>query len=130
MGRSRSAQVRQGNNHIAVQEHETDSPLLPIAHLEKLQQLMPDKVDWVFQQTQIEGEFRRTETRRINTLIFTERIVSIISGLTIGVCSLGVSAYLALHGSEAVAAVIGGTTVVGLVTVFVIGSAKKNAGDK
>lgn len=126
MGRSRSAQLRQGNNHIAVQEHETDAPLLPVAHLEKLQEILPEKVDWVFEQTKTEGEFRRTEQRRINTFVFIERIVSIVSGLVIGALALGTSAYLALHGSEAVAAVIGGTTVVGLVTVFVIGSSKKN----
>ncbi len=100
--------------------------MLPVAHLEKLQEILPEKVDWVFEQTKTEGEFRRTEQRRINTFVFIERILSIVSGLLIGSIALGTSAYLALHGAEAVAAVIGGTTVVGLVTVFVIGSAKKN----
>lgn len=126
MGRSRSAQVRHGNNHIAVQEQETDSPLLPIAHLEALHRIAPERVDWVFEQTQTEGEFRRAETRRVNTLVFAERLLSMFSGLAIGLAALGIAGYLALHGSQWVAGVIGGTTVVGLVTVFVVGNRARN----
>jgi len=47
-------------------------------------------------------------------------------GLGIGVLSLVVSVVAIINGAEKVAMVIGGSTVVGLVTVFVIGRLKKN----
>lgn len=45
----------------------TDAPLLPIEQIERLAQVVPSRVEWVFDQTQIESEGRRAETKRINT---------------------------------------------------------------
>jgi hypothetical protein len=98
-----------------------------MAQIERLREILPEKVDWVFQQAAEEGRFRRAETRRINTLVAFERIGSMLSGLIIGCFSLSVSAYLAMHGHDWVAGVIGGTTVVGLVSAFVIGQRKPPA---
>jgi hypothetical protein len=40
--------------------------------------LLPDRVEWVFEQTEKEAEFRRKEARRVNTLIAIERIGGIL----------------------------------------------------
>lgn len=124
MGRSTTARARNGNNEITVQDHQTDAPLLPIPQLEKLHQFRPDLVDWVFTETKCEGDFRRREVTRVNTLVFTERILGLIAGLVIGVVALLAAVYLAMNDREVVAGVIGGTTVVGLVSVFVVGAIK------
>ena len=91
------------------------------------EELLPEKVDWVFDEAKKEGEFRRSETRRVNTLVAIERLGSMLSGLIIGCVALGVSAYVAMRGHDTVAGIIGGTTVVGLVSAFVIGQRKTPA---
>ncbi|RBP79090.1 hypothetical protein EBI01_20250 [Marinomonas rhizomae] len=63
---------------------------------------------------------------------FYERIVSQLSGLTLGILSLVLAGYLGINGHDVLGGVIGGTTVIALVTVFVTGreykpkSSKKN----
>jgi fructose-specific phosphotransferase system IIC component len=81
-------------------------------------------VDWVFEETSKESAFRRDEVRRVNTFTFIERVGAQCFGLVIGCTSLYVAYSLAMAGHDLVAGVIGGTTVVGLVTAFVIGSKK------
>ncbi|MEI7296637.1 hypothetical protein WCQ02_31225 [Paraburkholderia tropica] len=124
MGRSTTAQVKNKESSLTVSHHETDVPLLPMAQIERLKDVLPDKVDWVFEEAAKEGQFRRSETKRVNTLVAIERLGSMLSGLIIGCFALGVSAYLAMNGHDTVAGIIGGTTVVGLVSAFVIGQRK------
>ncbi|WP_161499866.1 hypothetical protein [Rhodoferax sp. TS-BS-61-7] len=114
-------QVRANRNEVAVSHTTTDSPLLPIEQIERLQAIAPHRVEWVFDQTQIESEARRKETRRINTMIFMERIAGLVFALVISLIGLGAATYLALSGSEVPASIIGGTTLVGIVTAFVAG---------
>lgn len=78
-------------------------------------------MDWVFEETGREGKHRRDETKRVNTMVFAERLIGNIAGLSIGCTALWVSYLLAMAGHDAVAGIIGGTTVVGLVGVFVYG---------
>lgn len=92
-----------------------------MAQIERLKEILPEKVGWVFDQAAEEGRFRRAEVRRVNTLAGVERIGSMLSGLIIGCVALALSTYLAMHEHDWVAGVIGGTTVVGLVSAFVIG---------
>ena len=105
-------------------DHETDSPLLPIGQLEKLREIAPERVAWVFDETTKEGDFRRSETKRINTLVFVERLIGVVAGLAIGCTALWASYVLAMNGHDVVAGVIGGTTVVGLVSAFLFGVKK------
>ena len=118
-----------GNNHTTLsaksKDHEltvsqttTDAPILPVAQLERLQQIAPDRVPWIFEETQKEAEFRRAENRRINTFIFIERVIGQLFGLLIGVGGLFAAVYAATHGAEAAGSIIGGATLVGLVSAF------------
>ena len=91
-----------------------------------MQQILPHRVEWVFDQTQVESEHRRKEVRRVNTLIFVERIAGLLFALVIAVFGLGVAAYLAIQGKELTASVIGGATLVGLVAAFIGGKQKSN----
>lgn len=124
MGRQTTAQVKSRDNTLTVSHHETDAPLLPMAQIERLREILPEKVDWVFEQAKAEGDFRRSETRRVNLFKFVDRMAGIVSGFLIGIIGLGVAAYLSMHGHDWVAGVIGGSTVLGLVSVFVIGQVK------
>lgn len=75
MARHTTANLRERGKDITLQQHETDSPVLPVAQIEQLHHFRPDRVDWVFDQTRIEAEHRRSETRRINTFTFIERLL-------------------------------------------------------
>ena len=125
MGKSTTAQLRNKDHHLTVSAHESDSPILPMAQIERLHAICPEKVPWVFEETSKEGNFRRSETTRINTLVFTERIAGVIAGFGIGCAALLCSYRLAMAGHDVVAGVIGGTTVVGLVSAFLLSANKK-----
>ena len=124
-GKHTRVQARSGNDELAVSTTTTDAPLLPIEQIERLQQIAPDRVAWVFEQTQLESEHRRSESKRINTMIFAERIAGLAFALLIAILGLGAAVYLALQGREVTASIIGGATLVGLVTAFVAGGKGK-----
>ena len=121
MGRSTTAQVRNKDQHLTLSQHDTDAPVLPIAQIEKLKEIHPERVDWVFEETTKEGDFRRKEIVRVNGFTFVERILGVLSGLTIGLAALYAAFNLAMAGHDWVAGIIGGTTVVGLVSAFLLG---------
>lgn len=54
-------------------------------------------------------------------MVFIERIAGLVFALVIAVVGLGVAAYLALNNHDTAASVIGGATLVGLVTAFIAG---------
>jgi uncharacterized membrane protein len=120
-----TAKVRHRDKELTVSQSTTDAPILPVAQIERLQQIMPERVDWVFNETQTEAAHRRSETTRINTFVFIERVIGQVFGLIIGVVGLASAVYAATHGAQTAGAVIGGTTVVGLVGAFVIGKSKE-----
>lgn len=127
MGRSTTAQVRDKDRHLTVSQHDTDAPVLPIAQLEKLKDIYPERIDWVFEETTKEGNFRRSEIVRVNTFTFIERILGMFSGLAIGLAALYVAYLLAMANHDVVAGIVGGTTVVGLVSAFLIGVKRQRA---
>ena len=80
MSRSTHANLKGKHGDLTVLQHETDSPILPVAQIEQLHQFRPARVDWIFEQTQAEAEYRRTESHRVNTFIFIERLLGQIFG--------------------------------------------------
>ena len=112
-------QARRGQ--VDVSSTTTDSPILPIEQIERLREIVPHRVEWVFDQTQIESNSRRTETKRINTMLFVERMAGLIFALLISVLGVGSAVYLALQDKEITASIIGGVTLVGLVAAFIEG---------
>lgn len=114
-----------GNSLQPAHRDETDSPVLPIAQLERLHAFRPDLVDWVKEQTGQEAAYRRKRQTRIDTFVLIERLAGLVAGAIISCLGLLVSAWLALDGHPDVAMLLGGGTLVGLVTVLVQG--RKNA---
>jgi hypothetical protein len=111
----------QNGNSLQLTQHETDSPVLPVAQLEQLQAFRPDLVDWVRDQTESEAVARRARQSRVDVFIFAERIAGLLAGTLISCLGMGAAIFLALKGQATVACVIGGGTLVGLVTVLVQG---------
>ena len=126
MSRQTTAHVKgRGGSEMVVQDNHSDAPLLPIAGIERLHAIRPDRVDWVFEQTQIESETRRNEQTRINTFIFVERISGMLAALLVGVCGVGGGIYAALQGHDWLGGVVATTTIGTLAVAFL----KRNNGN-
>ena len=105
-------------SEFAVQSTQSDSPLIPISSIERLHVIRPDRVDWVFNQTQIEAETRRKEQHRINLFIFAERIFGMLAALTIGVAGIAGGIYAALQGHDWIGGVVATATIGTLAVAF------------
>jgi hypothetical protein len=89
-----------------------------MAGIERLHNIRPDRVDWVFEQTQIEAETRRVEQHRVNTFIFFERIATQIFALAIGLCGIGGGIYAALEGHDWLGGTVATVTIGTLAVAF------------
>ena len=126
----RHTRLAKRGDEIALSQTTTDAPFLPVEQMEKLKELDPSRIDWVFEQTQIESEFRRSEERRVNTFVFIERMVGLLLALCIGLSGLGAAYLTALAGHDMTASIFGGTTLVGLVSTFIAGKSAKSDRNK
>jgi hypothetical protein len=120
-----TAKVNRHSGDLTVQQHETDSPILPVPQLEQLQRFKPDAVDWVLNQTQLEAESRRSELRRINTLVFIERVIGQVFAFLIGIAGVTGGAYVAMGGQPWAGTVIAGAALTGLAVVFLTGKSNR-----
>ena len=126
MNQQTTAHVKgRGGSEMVVQDNHSDAPLLPIANIKHLHTIRPNRVDWVFEQTQIEAETRRNEQTRINTFIFVERISGMLAALLVGVCGVGGGIYAALQGHDWLGGVVATTTIGTLAVAFL----KRNNGN-
>lgn len=122
--RTTTASVKDDRGELTLHQHDTDSPIIPVAQLERLSQFKPEAVDWVISQTQIEAEHRRSENRRLNTLVFAERVLGQICALLIGLAGIGGGAYVAVNGHPATGGTIATAAITGLAVVFLTGRGK------
>ena len=123
--RHTTARVSNRGSEVTVSQHETDSPIIPVAQLEHLHQFKPEAVDWVISQTQIEAEHRRAEDRRINSFIFIERTLGQVFAFMIGASGIVGGAYVAINGQPAAGATIASLAITGLAAVFLTGRRNK-----
>ncbi len=78
-------------------------------------------VDWVIKRTEDEASGRRKREKRVDQFIFVERIGGLVGGIVISALGLSIAAYLALNGAQKVAGIIGGGTLVSIVSIIVTG---------
>lgn len=124
--KSTTARVRrQDGGHLTVSQHETDSPIIPVAQLERLHQFKPEAVDWVIEQTQIEAEHRRAEDKRINTYTFVERTLGQVFAFIIGLSGVAGGAWVAIHEQPWAGATIASLALTGLAVVFLTGRRRR-----
>ena len=122
MGRQTQVRARSPNgDNFDLTAHESDSPILPVVQLQQLHSFRPDLVDWVKQQTEDEANSRRARELRVDRYVLAERMGGLFFGGLISLAGLLIAAYVALHGQPWVAGILGGGTLVGIVTVLVTG---------
>lgn len=123
--KSTTANIKNRHGEMTVQQHETDSPIIPVPQLERLHAFRPDAVDWVLQQTQIEADCRRNENKRINSFVFIERLIGQIFALLIGLSGILGGVYAAVNGSPTAGGTIATISIGTLATVFITGRAAR-----
>ena len=121
VNKSTTANVKHNNSELTVQQHETDSPILPIAIMERLEIFKPEAVDWILNQTQIEADHRREENKKINSFIFFEHILGQLFALLIGLAGIAAGSYVAIQGQSLAGATIATAAITGLAVVFIKG---------
>lgn len=112
---------RAKQGEVEFQATQSDSPLLPVVQIEKLREMNPAWAQWVFDQTTEEANHRRSENKRVNSLIFAERLFATFCALLVALGGFAAAGYCAYIDQPVPASVIGGATLVGLVTAFIAG---------
>lgn len=106
---------------VALQSTQSDAPLLPISSIERLHALRPDRVDWVFEQTEAEAVNRRAEQRRVNRFEFIERLLGLIFAVIIGLSGIFGGIYAALQGHDWLGGIVATTAIGSLAIGFLKG---------
>ena len=88
--------------------------------------IVPDSADRIIKMAEKQEDHRISiESKVVDSNIRNEKL-GVLSGFIIGLSGLVCATLCALYGHDWVAAVIGGSTLVSLVSVFVIGKSKRD----
>jgi uncharacterized membrane protein len=124
MSGSRQTQIVATRDEIVAQQHESDAPLVHVQQLERIHAFRPDLVNWIIQETEKEGAYRRHMTRRVNNYVFLERILGMVLAFIVGVAGIVGGGYIALNGQPTVGGTIATTTIGALAVAFLRGKSK------
>lgn len=125
MSKKTHVSARNHEKSIDIHHHEYDHPVLPPPEvMKKYEETYTGAFKWVLVQTEEESKHRRKRSLLVNCFTFINICIGQIFGLIIGILGLTISAYLALHGAQTTAAIIGGSTVLGLTGSFLSNSKK------
>jgi hypothetical protein len=115
---------RNRHGDLEIRQHESDSPMLPMDHLERFTAFKPEGVDFILDQTRIEADYRRKQGHSVNTFVFAERMFGQFFALVIGLGGIfgGVSA--TIRGYEMAGIAISTISIGTLAVVFVTRKAR------
>lgn len=119
---NKSVQASRTNHRgdkITVQAHETDSPILPAAQLERLHHFRPDLVDFVVEETRREAEFRREQTKRLHRYVFIERMFGQLLALIVTTIGIGGGLYAGFNGQPWLGGVIATASISTLAVAYI-----------
>ncbi|WP_295400200.1 DUF2335 domain-containing protein [uncultured Thiocystis sp.] len=106
---------------VAVEHQTFSGPLPHPAILQQYNDIQPDFAERILKLTEAEAAHRHDIVRRAMRLNAIETFLGQIFGLTVALAGFATTVWLGLAGQSDTASIVGGTTVVGLVTVFVTG---------
>ncbi|MFN6943506.1 MAG: DUF2335 domain-containing protein [Cytophagaceae bacterium] len=101
-------------------------PLPPPEVLEKYSAIIPNGAERIMQMAENQNSHRIAIEKSAIKSQSNQSFLGQIFGFTIGIVALLAAWHLAINGHNAVAGIIGGTTVVGLVSVFIIGKTSQS----
>lgn len=101
-------------------------PLPDVETLEGYNRIIPNGGERLMQQVEKQSEHRRNLESSVVTWNNIQSFVGQCFGLIVALGFLYVTYLLAMGGHDTVASILGGTTIVGLVSVFVYGKKKQS----
>ena len=121
--RTKTAGLSRDGSSVVIQQHETDSPILPVAQMERLHKLDPDFTKFIIDQTAKEADFRREETKRTNSMVFTTMLSGQFCALIVGLIGVTGGCYIAYinPANPYAGAIIAVASVSGLAIAFISG---------
>lgn len=105
-------------NEIHLSHSQTDSPILDVNSLERLNSFRPDIVDFVVTQTEAEASNRRKREVKIDWFTFIERIGALLLAAGMAVGGIYGSIYAAMNGYHQLSWIIAGTCIGSLAIAF------------
>jgi len=117
VSRQRNTHVTDGRNEITVSDTHTDSPIIPIAHIERMHNFRPDLVDWIVSETSKEAENRRSQQVYVNKSVTRINIIGQFMAFTIGMTAIIGGIFATLQGYPS-ALWLSGTAITALAVAF------------
>lgn len=112
-------QPREVNQVQVTQVHV--GPLPSPDDLQRYDEIQPGLAGRIVQMAENEARHRHDMDKTVMQNTFRERRLGQVLGFAIGVFTIAAGAYVAVSGAQAAGAIISGSAVVGLVSVFVLG---------
>ncbi len=117
----KTAELSDKDSSFVVQHHESDSPLLPVAQMERLASISPEAIPFILEQTTKEAEYRRQESMRINRRVFATRTIGQFCALMVALAAIVGGCYIAIKNPDHAYAgsIIASAAIVGLAIAFI-----------
>ncbi len=90
--------------------------------MERLHQFAPEKINWIFEQTEIEAEERRRIKREVNAFVAQGERRGMWLALVVTIAGIAGACFCAYFGREIAASVIGGLSLALVASAFIFGS--------
>jgi uncharacterized membrane protein len=110
------------NQNIAIAQHTLYQGIIPqSSEFKEYEHTLPGAADRILSLAEKQNRHRqKLELKAINTGVF-QSVAGTLIGFAVSISCIVASVILALNGRETTASIIGGTTVIGLATTFVLG---------
>ena len=112
-----------GGDSVAVQDHETDSPILPIDQIERLRKLNPAYSKAFIDQAEKQADFLRKEKERESRRDSINKLVGRVSALLVGLSGLALGGFIVYTkpGTFYAGTIIATASATGLAIAFIRG---------
>jgi len=117
----KNTQVKAKNsvgNEFSLSHSQTDSPIIDVNGLERLNSFRPDLVDFVIKETGEEAKNRRKREVKIDWFTFIERMGALLLAAGMAVGGIFGSIYAAMNGYEKLSWIIASTCIGSLAIAF------------
>ncbi len=118
---TKNTQVKAKNsvgNEFSLSHSQTDSPIIDVNGLERLNSVRPDLVDFVIKETGEEAKNRRKREVKIDWFTFIERMGALLLAAGMAVGGIFGSIYAAMNGYEKLSWIIASTCIGSLAIAF------------
>ena len=105
-------------NEFSLSHSQTDSPIIDVNGLERLNSFRPDLVDFVIKETGEEAKNRRKREVKIDWFTFIERMGALLLAAGMAVGGIFGSIYAAMNGYEKLSWIIASTCIGSLAIAF------------